>query len=116
MEEAFPDFDAFKRIRDFVNQKDSHYCVYIWYIKREKDIKIPFYVGKGKKERANRITNRSPEFLFFLNNFDCDFKIVSEGLTEVEALKKENDLILGLREKGIKLVNKKFSADSRSIF
>lgn len=87
--------------------------MYIWrYWKNGK----PFYVGKGKKSRARNKTNRSKEFKEIIENNHCFYEIYRDNLSDIDALRLENDLINEFREKGYRLVNVSSRHDSRSIF
>ncbi|KFZ26197.1 MAG: hypothetical protein KQ78_01548 [Candidatus Izimaplasma bacterium HR2] len=107
--------EEYNQILDYVNSINKIYCVYVWFINTEEG-KSPFYVGKGKKHRAQNIKNRSKEFLYIINEFDCDYEIIKEGLSEHQALVTENEFINYFRSKGANLVNKSKSRPSYHIF
>lgn len=69
----------------------SEYYVYEWF--RVSDGHV-FYVGKGSGDRvlATSPTHRNIYFIRFYNKYECDYRIVSSGLTEKEAYILENEI------------------------
>lgn len=72
---------------------DRIYYVYAWF---REDYGTPFYIGKGKGKRFEKIKERSPHFTNILNCTDTHVIILQDGLTEQEALKAEMDMIFYL--------------------
>lgn len=68
----------------------------------------PFYVGKGRRERALRKAgvHRSKEFNDIALNNKCHVEIYKQNITDAEARNLECKLIAEFREKGCALVNK----------
>lgn len=81
--------------------KEKTYYVYEWYIKATGQV---FYIGKGK---GNRYKNPTRNALFnrIRENLDCDVRFVAEGLTEHEALVKEEELFKVREDEGQVLAN-----------
>lgn len=75
------------------------------------DREEPFYVGKGKGSRANRMTNRNIHHRAIQKKLHrlgmaVEVRIVSEGLTEKEAFDIEKYRIKMWKDAGIDLANK----------
>ena len=82
---------------------EKRYYVYVWYIKENGNV---FYVGKGSGNRCKTRTRKdNPAFNKITKNFDCDFKIIKEDLTEKEAFDLEIDMIAYYRGLGSPLIN-----------
>lgn len=79
------------------------YYVYEWFIKENNEV---FYIGKGKGERYQE-EKRNVFFNKIINNFECDTRIIEDGLTEHEALILEEDLIQKRHNEGYVLTNMK---------
>lgn len=83
---------------------DDRYCVYYWINETTNE---PFYVGKGRRERALRKAGGSRNRYFnevFLNN-KCHVEFYKENIPEDEACQLERKLIAEFREKGYPLTN-----------
>lgn len=80
------------------------YYVYVW----RDSAGVPFYVGKGKDNRANITHRRSPEFMEIHAQGGCTVEIVDWFIHESQAHAHEVDLIdrYGRREYGGTLINK----------
>jgi hypothetical protein len=80
---------------------------FIVYIHVRPDINKPFYVGKGIPGREIRICGRNQYWHNIVNKNNGVFKskILFEGLSEEEALLKEREIELDLKNKGYILVN-----------
>ena len=80
---------------------------FIVYIHIRPDINEPFYVGKGipKRDKSKYGRNQYWHNIVNKNNGIFKSKILFEGLSEEDALLKERDLELNLRNKGYILVN-----------
>lgn len=83
--------------------EERKYYVYVWYYKDTEKI---FYVGKGTKYRYRSRKRDNPELVNILNSFDCDSKIIKDGLNELEAFELEKQTIKLYREQGHPLINK----------
>jgi len=75
------------------------------YVHRRADDNLPFYVGKGKEERAWWEHGRSAFWRNVRNKHGLKVEIIFEGLTEEEAFQCEKDAILEFRYFGYPLVN-----------
>ena len=80
---------------------------FIVYIHIRPDINEPFYVGKGipKREKSKYGRNQYWHNIVNKNNGIFESKILFEGLSEEEALLKEREIELDLRNKGYILAN-----------
>jgi hypothetical protein len=80
---------------------------FIVYIHIRPDINEPFYVGKGVLGREIRLCGRNQHWKNIVNKNNGIFesKILFEGLTEEEALLKEREIELDLKNKGYILAN-----------
>ena len=80
---------------------------FIVYIHIRPDINEPFYVGKGVPGREIRTCGRNQYWHNIVNKNNSIFesKILFEGLSEEEALLKEREIELDLKNKGYILVN-----------
>lgn len=80
---------------------------FIVYIHIRPDINEPFYVGKGIPKRDKSKYGRNQYWYNIVNKNDGVFesKILFEGLSEEEALLKERETELELRNKGYILAN-----------
>ena len=80
---------------------------FIVYIHIRPDINEPFYVGKGVPGREIRTCGRNQYWhnIVNKNNGVFESKILFEGLSEEEALLKEREIELDLKNKGYILVN-----------
>lgn len=72
----------------------NHY-VYIWYNKETREV---FYVGKGSRNRANRMQNRNKYFINYKNKYDCDYKIIINNIESEEAFEIERYLVYECRK------------------
>ena len=80
---------------------------FIVYIHIRPDINEPFYVGKGVPGREIRLCGRNQHWKNVINKNNGMFesKILFEGLSEEEALLKEREIELDLKNKGYILAN-----------
>lgn len=80
---------------------------FIVYIHIRPDINEPFYVGKGIPGREIRTCGRNQHWhnIVNKNNGIFESKILFEGLSEEEALLKEREIELDLKNKGYILAN-----------
>ena len=80
---------------------------FIVYIHIRPDTNEPFYVGKGVLGREIRLCGRNQHWKNIVNKNNGIFesKILFEGLTEEEALLKEREIELDLKNKGYILSN-----------
>ena len=80
---------------------------FIVYIHIRPDINKPFYVGKGipKRDRSKYGRNQYWHNIVNKNNGIFESKILFEGLSEEEALLKEREIELDLKNKGYILTN-----------
>lgn len=80
---------------------------FIVYIHIRPDINEPFYVGKGIPGREIRTCGRNQYWhnIVNKNNGIFESKILFEGLSEEEALLKEREIELDLKNKGYILTN-----------
>lgn len=66
------------------------FYVYEYYIVETDEV---FYVGKGRQKRYRELHNRSQYFNNVMAKYECDVRIVLNGLTNQEACLKEKELI-----------------------
>jgi hypothetical protein len=80
---------------------------FIVYIHIRSDTNEPFYVGKGipKRDRSKYGRNQYWHNIVNKNNGVFESKILFEGLSEEEALLKEREIELDLKNKGYILAN-----------
>jgi hypothetical protein len=80
---------------------------FIVYIHIRPDINEPFYIGKGVPGREIRTCGRNQHWKNIVNKNNGVFesKILFEGLSEEEALLKEREIELDLKNKGCILTN-----------
>jgi hypothetical protein len=80
---------------------------FIVYIHIRPDINEPFYVGKGipKRDKSKYGRNQHWHNIVNKNNGVFESKILFEGLSEEEALLKEREIELDLRNTGYVLAN-----------
>jgi hypothetical protein len=80
---------------------------FIVYIHIRPDINKPFYVGKGvpKRDKSKYGRNQYWHNIVNKNNGIFKSKILFKGLTEEEALLKEREIELDLKNKGYILAN-----------
>jgi hypothetical protein len=80
---------------------------FIVYIHIRPDINEPFYVGKGipKRDKSKYGRNQYWHNIVNKNNGIFESKILFEGLSEEEALLKEREIELDLKNKGYILAN-----------
>ena len=71
---------------------DARRIYYVYYWKRVGDT-YPFYVGKGKRDRAFTTTGRNPYFTNIHSKNDCEVTIVVNSLDEMLAYEIEKALI-----------------------
>ena len=87
--------------QDELNSEKNYY-VYEWYI---VDTGQVFYIGKGKGSRDKEKSNRHSIFKKIVNSFACDVRIIHDGLSEYEALTKEEELFAVRESEGHVLCN-----------
>lgn len=71
------------------------FYVYEWFVKETNEI---FYVGKGCKNRYKEKTRRNKYFKSYLENFNCESRIIKQFDSEKEAFKYENKKIVELKK------------------
>jgi hypothetical protein len=69
------------------------------------DNNIPFYIGKGCKDRAFRIKRNNKGWNNIVNKIGFKVKIIKYFEDEDQAIKYEHELIDSYRSQGIELVN-----------
>lgn len=80
----------------------GEFYVYVHY---RKDNNRPFYVGKGKGQRAYVQRGRSEYWQRVASKYGYSVEILFDGLTEREALDEEISVIAELRYHGFELTN-----------
>lgn len=73
------------------------FYVYEWFNKNTNEI---FYVGKGTKNRYKQIRKRNKLFLEYINNNECDVRIIKYFDNEEEAFNYEHIRICKLKNIG----------------
>lgn len=68
----------------------NNFYIYRWI---RLDTNTPFYVGKGKGNRAGNKTGRNRYFSHILNISKCEVEIIIDNLTEEQAFAKEVEFI-----------------------
>jgi NUMOD3 motif len=82
--------------------EDNNYYVYRHI---RLDSNTPFYVGKGKGNRAFKQRNRTPYWRNIVNKVGFEVEIFLENLTEEQAFEKEREFIKLYRGCGYQLAN-----------
>ena len=78
------------------------YYIYIWYIKDTGEV---FYVGRGHGNRYKTLKKRTKFFHNYFDNYDCESRIVKDGLTEEESIQEESEMISYYRSLGMAKAN-----------
>ena len=73
-----------------VYDETPKYYVYAWYIKETNEV---FYIGKGCGNRYKTRKRENSYFMRIINKYDCDVKILEDGLTEQQAFELEKEMI-----------------------
>lgn len=84
-------------------KKGNRFYVYEWFI---IDTNQVFYVGKGTRDRYLNKSNRNTHFKRIIAKYDCDVRIIQDGLTEEESFLLEEEVISNYKKNGIVLANK----------
>lgn len=83
-------------------RKNKNFYVYEWFKVETGEV---FYVGKGSGNRYKVTNNRNEYFKRVYNKYDCDVRILKDGLTEDEAFKLEYETIKAYKSIGYELTN-----------
>ena len=75
----------------------NKYYVYEWFNKSNNYV---FYVEKGCGNRCISMRSRNKSFLKYLEENDCDYRIINNNLLEEKALELEKKIIAKYRKKG----------------
>lgn len=70
--------------------EDKNFYVY-GYIRLDNN--SYFYIGKGRKNRAERLDNRKQHFMNIINKTNCCYEILFDNLTEEDAFLLEQETI-----------------------
>lgn len=73
------------------------FYVYEYYKKDDGEV---FYVGKGTRNRYRETHNRNDYFNAVMSKYECDVRIIAEGLTNDEACSLEIEKIAAYKENG----------------
>jgi hypothetical protein len=84
------------------------------YVHRRLSDNRPFYVGKGKGNRAYKKSGRNLRWLRTVNKHGYAVEIVFDSLEETEALQCEKDIILEFKYFGYDLCNMTDGGEGRS--
>lgn len=79
--------------------------MYYTYLHRRASDGQPFYVGKGKGDRAHRKNHRNPHWHRTASKHGLQVEILAHWPTEAEAFEHEKFLIWCFKDMGHKLVN-----------
>lgn len=81
------------------DETQKQFYVYEWF--RVSDGHV-FYVGKGKGDRARQRarTKRNSYFFRYVNKYECDYRILKDGLTEQEAYDLEDETCQARKKNG----------------
>lgn len=71
---------------------------YYVYVHLRTDSKMPFYIGKGRLLRAWDFTKRNPHWKRIAEKHGCIVELLSEGLTQEQALDRERKEIAWARQ------------------
>ena len=89
-------------------EKDNKYYVYGHYYRESNEI---FYIGKGTRDRATTIANRSKNWKLAVENKSWYSVILFSGMSNFTALEKEEELIKLLSDK---IINNKVRKKNRT--
>lgn len=79
---------------------------YYVYAHLRKDNKHPFYIGKGRRDRAFGARNqRTKEWINIYRNHGCEVRFIAQNLDEELALLCESEAIDAYEKIGYTLVN-----------
>lgn len=84
------------------------------YLHRRASDGQPFYVGKGKGDRAHRTNHRNPYWHKTVKKHGLQVEIVAHWPTEAEAFEHEKFLIWCFKDMGCKLVNQTEGGEGQS--
>ena len=65
---------------------------------------VPFYIGKGSGQRYKDTRNRPKQIKAMLNRYNCEGKIIVEGLSEDEAIVIEKYIKAAYKEMGAPII------------
>ena len=82
--------------------EEKYYYIYEWYNIETNEV---FYVGKGCRGRSGQVTRRNKKFKDYYNTHKCDVRRVEYFDDEVEALKREHEIILEYKSKNQAIAN-----------
>ena len=94
--------DDLQKIID--SKYDSAHGFYVYKFVNN-DWGLPFYVGKGYGKRKDCIDGRSDHIQAIWKHFNCESLIVKSNMTEIEAVKYEQELKRKLKSIGMPIID-----------
>lgn len=94
--------DDLQKIVD--SKYDSAHRFYVYKFVNN-DWGLPFYVGKGYGKRKDCLDRRSDHIQAIWNHFNCESLIVKSNMTEIEAVKYEQELKRKLKSIGMPIID-----------
>lgn len=90
------------QIIEYVKGTGRNYQLMLWYF---KDNQTPFYIDIKKTDDLKTINNQNLQAI--INDYDCDYHVLKEQISEVEAIKLKKQIVYYYHVLGLPLLNHK---------